>query len=94
LINAQEVIDMHKTIIKNSLANNKMFKRTELEFLENRLVGISKAIQDRPTNRCPFKSECKLAKTKVTHCLQDPMPSVLTMNVNWFCQQVPYMDTL
>lgn len=85
---------MQKIVIKNAIANNKIPKRTELEFLEERLVGISKAIQDRPHTRCPFKSDCKLGRTKVTHCLMEPIPSVLIMNVNWFGQQVPYMDTL
>lgn len=85
---------MQHNLIKNAVANGKQFRKTQLEFITSRLAGISKALHDKNLSVCPFNSICKQEESQICHVISDPLPNVLTLNINWFCQQVPYMDTL
>jgi len=86
---------MEHNLIKNAIANGKTKKKTNLEYIQNRLAGISKALYDKTPKVCPFSTNnCPLKSLKQTHFIQSPFPSVLLMNINWFNNQVPYMDTL
>ena len=58
-------------------------------------MSIAKSINDRCLDRCVVEDKhCPHKESKVTHYALDPLPKVLTFNINWFDNQVPYMDTL
>jgi hypothetical protein len=95
LVNAQEVIEIEQNMIKNAKANNKAIHKTTMEVIQNRLMGISQCIQDRKLQSCPFETQaCKADHAKVINEIFEPFPTVLTLNINWFNNQVPYTDTL
>lgn len=95
IVNAQEVIDMQHKLIEQAVANNKQFKATRLESIQNKLVGIAQYINDYRLKTCPVQTPgCKGDQAKVTHEVFEPFPTVLNLNINWFDNQVSYMDTL
>jgi hypothetical protein len=95
LINAQEVIDMQSQILSNYKAKGKQFRKTELEGIQGKLMGISKTLNNRSNDVCSFSGDqCKHKELKLTHYIQAPFPHLLCLNINWYNNEVPYMDTL
>jgi hypothetical protein len=102
LINAHEVIDMQITLAKNHKSQSRSASRSELCATEGKLMGIARAINDKDLEMCIFseqgsgkeEAKCKHQVTKVRHYICEPLPSWMCFNVNWYDNQVPYMDIL
>lgn len=55
-------------------------------------MGISKSLNNHSSNGCTFTEGCK--QMKQTHFIKGPFPDLMCLNINWFNNEVPYMDTL
>lgn len=54
--------------------------------------GVKQAVTSKSTGQSGAK--CKFQQTQYTNCIRAPFPEILSLNVNWFDNQVAYMDTL
>lgn len=73
--------------------------KSELEAITGKLIGISKALHDRQDNYCMYDknnetSRCKYKQTTITHYIAAPFPKTFCININWYDNNAPYMDTL
>ena len=70
-----------------------------MEQIFGKLIKISKALNDRQDDYCMYDknndtSKCKYKRTQVTHYIQSPFPKTFCININWYDNNAPYMDTL
>lgn len=56
--------------------------------------GVKQAVASKGSSQSQSGAKCKYKQTQYTHCIKAPFPEVLALNVNWFDNQVAYMDTL
>lgn len=57
-------------------------------------MGISKSLNNHAGGVCGITENCKYKEMKQTHYIRGPFPELLCLNINWFNNEVPYMDTL
>jgi len=95
LINAQEIIDGCTNLL-GSKRNNKTTSFEDLEKIQGCLIGLSKHIMEREEDICvnSENGSCKYSKSSIKTYIEPPYPEVMMFNINWFDNQVPYLDTL
>jgi hypothetical protein len=57
-------------------------------------MGYSKTLCNRKENFCLSENGKKCNETSYLNFIREPFPSVICLNINWFNNEVPYMDTL
>ena len=56
--------------------------------------GVKHAVASKSSAQSASGAKCKFKQTQYTNCIRAPFPEILSLNVNWFDNQVAYMDTL
>jgi hypothetical protein len=87
---------MQVSLLKNLKKKGKEFPKTELLGIYGKLMGIAKSINDKSLDKCVSGEgeKDKSHLTRVTHYILEPKPSVMCFNINWYDNQIPYMDIL
>ena len=93
---------MQVQMIKDQKAGrgkNYKARGSDLDHLFGKLMDISKALNDRVSNYCMYDqadevSKCKYRRTSVVHYIQAPYPKTFCVNIAWYDNSAPYMDTL
>jgi hypothetical protein len=53
--------------LNNYKAKGKQFRRTDLEGIQGKLMGISKTLNNRTLDVCMLQESCKFNSSKMTH---------------------------